>query len=72
VALQENLTLWGGYLEVSLVFWVEQKGDLADLTVKTILLDLELSIVLQVVLLQDHDRVSFLRDLGCTKDWPHR
>ena len=68
VALQENLTLRGGDLEVSLVFWVEQEGDLADLTVKAILLYLELSIVLQVVLLQDHDRVSFLRDLGCTKD----
>ena len=68
VALQENLTLRGGDLEVSLVFWVEQEGDLADHTVKEILLYLELSIVLQVVLLQDHDRVSFLRDLGRAED----
>jgi hypothetical protein len=68
VALQEDLTLRGGDLEVSLVFWVEKEGDLADLTVKAILLDLELSIVLQIVLLQDHDRVSFLRDLGRAED----
>lgn len=68
VALQENLALRGGDLEVSLVFRVEKKGDLADLTVKAILLDLELSIVLQVVLLQYHDRVGFLRDLGCAED----
>lgn len=68
VALQEDLALRGGDLEVSLVFWVEKEGDLADLTVKAILLDLELSIVLQVVLLQDHDRVGFLGDLGRAED----
>jgi hypothetical protein len=46
VALEEDLPLGGGNLEVSLVFGVEEEGDLADLTVKAILLDLELPIVL--------------------------
>ena len=46
VALEEDLTLGGGDLEVPLVVGVEEEGDLADLTVKAILLDLELPIVL--------------------------
>jgi hypothetical protein len=68
VTLEEDLPLGGGNLEVPLVVGVEEEGDLADLTVKAVLLDLELSIVLQVVLLQDHNRVCFLRDLGCAED----
>lgn len=68
MTLEEDLPLGGGNLEVPLVVGVEEEGDLADLTVKAVLLDLELSIVLQVVLLQDHNRVCFLRDLGCAED----
>ena len=46
VALEEDLPLRGGDLEVPLVVRVEEERDLADLTVKAILLDLELPIVL--------------------------
>jgi hypothetical protein len=46
VALEEDLPLLGGDLEVPLVFGVEEEGNLADLTIKTVLLDLELPIIL--------------------------
>ena len=46
VTLEEDLPLGGGDLEVPLVFGVEKEGNLADLTIKTVLLDLELPIIL--------------------------
>jgi hypothetical protein len=55
MALQEDLSLGWGDFKVTLVVWVEKHGHLSDLTIETVFLNLKLTIILEVILLQDHD-----------------
>ncbi len=55
VTLQEYLSFSWGDLKISFVVRVEKHGDFSDLTIETILFHLELSIVLEIVFLEDHN-----------------